>query len=72
MHELTFDEIDLINGGMNAVEAAKMSAFLGGVASLYGAGAAIPSPLSPVLGIIGGVTGAAAAGYGLYALYLSK
>lgn len=32
MHELTFDEIDLINGGMNAVEAAKMSAFLGGVA----------------------------------------
>lgn len=61
MRELTFMEIEAVNGA--AMSDGQYSAFLGGVAAAFGAGAAIPSPLSPVLGVIAGVTAIGSAVY---------
>lgn len=72
MRTLTIDEIYAVDGGMTAKEAGAMSAGLAATAGLYAAGAAIPSPLSPALGVIAGVTAAASGGYALYAIYFAK
>lgn len=61
MRELTMEEIAMIDGG--AMSNAEYAAFLGGVASAYAGLAAVPTPLSPVLGAIAGFTGVAAAFY---------
>jgi hypothetical protein len=65
VRELTMMEIDAVSGAMSNGEKAAM---YGGIAAAYGGAAAIPTPLSPVLGLIGGASGIAAAYYTYMAL----
>jgi hypothetical protein len=60
MRELSMMEIDAVSGAMNNGE---KSAMYAGMAGAYGVGAAIPTPLSPALGVIGGVCVIASAYY---------
>ncbi|USI99299.1 hypothetical protein MUG10_14570 [Xanthomonas prunicola] len=60
MREMTMMEIDAVSGAMSD---GQTSAVYAGVASAYAGAAAIPSPLSPVLGLIAGASGVAAAYY---------
>lgn len=54
MRELAMIEIEAVSGAMNDGQKAAM---YGGIAAAYGTAAAVPTPLTPVLGLIGGVTG---------------
>ncbi|WP_367380408.1 hypothetical protein [Stenotrophomonas cyclobalanopsidis] len=60
MRELGMMEIDAVSGAMSN---GQKSAMYGGIAAAYGGAAAIPSPLSPALGLIAGASGIAAAYY---------
>ena len=60
MRELAMMEIDAVSGAMNNGQKAAM---YGGIAAAYGGAAAIPTPLSPALGLIGAASGIAAAYY---------
>jgi hypothetical protein len=54
-------EVNEVNGA--TMSNGEYSAFLGGVAAGFATGAAIPSPLSPVLGAIAGITAMGSAYY---------
>lgn len=60
MRELTMIEIDAVSGAMND---GQRSAMYGGIAAAYAGAAAIPSPLSPALGLIAASSAAASAWY---------
>lgn len=66
MHVLSANEIEMVGGA--AWSDAEMSVALGGAAAMYGGAAAIPSPLSPVLGLIGAACGIGSAYYAWQAL----
>jgi hypothetical protein len=68
MREITDMEIQMVTGssvtiGGTTYSDAQVSAFYAGVAAGYATGAAIPSPLSPVLGVLAGITALGSAYY---------